>query len=123
MSRGPIVLAVMMMLTFLVDQTQQLCCALFRAVAERCGSKRGLWESARPVLCRRTDVDAPVARSPLVRSEEDGPAVSSGFLVTLTVGLGVCSDDPARWALPSVTGVVRTDPEKYHCLLLARCSV
>jgi hypothetical protein len=33
-------LATLMMLAFLVDQTQQLCCALFRAVWEKLGSKR-----------------------------------------------------------------------------------
>jgi Transposase DDE domain len=45
-----VVLAVLMMLAFLVDQTQQLCCALFRAVAEKCGSKRVLWERLRAVF-------------------------------------------------------------------------
>lgn len=45
-----VVLAVLMMLAFLVDQTQQLCCALFRAVAEKCGSKRTLWERLRALF-------------------------------------------------------------------------
>jgi len=45
-----VVLAVLMMLAFLVDQTQQLCCALFRAVAEKYGSKRGLWERLRALF-------------------------------------------------------------------------
>lgn len=45
-----VVLAMLMMLAFLVDQTQQLCCALFRAVAEKCGSKRGLWERLRALF-------------------------------------------------------------------------
>jgi hypothetical protein len=45
-----VVLAVLMMLAFLVDQTQQLCCALFRAVTEKCGSKRALWERLRAVF-------------------------------------------------------------------------
>ena len=45
-----VVLAVLMMLAFLVDQTQQLCCALFRAVAEKWGSKRGLWERLRALF-------------------------------------------------------------------------
>jgi hypothetical protein len=30
---------------------------------------------------------------------------------------------PARWALASVTGGVRTDPEKYHFLLFSRLPV
>jgi hypothetical protein len=45
-----VVLALLMMLAFLVDQTQQLCCALFRAVAEKWGSKRGLWERLRALF-------------------------------------------------------------------------
>ena len=45
-----VVLAVLMLLAFLVDQTQQLCCALFRAVEQKCGSKRGLWERLRALF-------------------------------------------------------------------------
>ena len=39
-----------MMLAFLVDQTQQLCCALFRAVWTKLGSKRLLWERMRALF-------------------------------------------------------------------------
>jgi hypothetical protein len=42
-----VMFATMMMLAFLVDQTQQLCCALFRAVWTKLGSKRLLWERMR----------------------------------------------------------------------------
>jgi hypothetical protein len=42
-----VVFATMMMLAFLVDQTQQLCCALCRAVWTKLGSKRLLWERMR----------------------------------------------------------------------------
>ena len=35
------------MLAFLVDQTQQLCCALFQSVWKKLGSKISLWESIR----------------------------------------------------------------------------
>src|SRR2546425_8790797 len=45
-----VVLATLMMLAFLTDQTQQLCCALFRAVWEKLGRKRLLWERMR-ALC------------------------------------------------------------------------
>src|SRR5882672_6088510 len=45
-----VVLAVLMKLAFLVDQTQQLCCALFRAVWEKLGSKRLLWERMRALF-------------------------------------------------------------------------
>jgi hypothetical protein len=43
-------LALLMMLAFLVAQAQQLCCGLFRAVAEKWGSKRGLWERLRALF-------------------------------------------------------------------------
>jgi len=42
-----VVFAMLMMLAFLVDQVQQLCCALFRAVWSKLGSKRALWEQLR----------------------------------------------------------------------------
>jgi hypothetical protein len=45
-----VVLAMLMMLAFLVDQTQQLCCALFQAVWAKLGSKRLLWERMRAVF-------------------------------------------------------------------------
>jgi hypothetical protein len=42
-----VVFAMLMMLAFLVDQTQQLCCPLFQAVWEKLGSKRALWDNLR----------------------------------------------------------------------------
>lgn len=42
-----VVLAMLMMLAFLTDQVQQLCCPLFRAVWQNFGSKRALWENLR----------------------------------------------------------------------------
>src|SRR5919202_3736647 len=45
-----VVFATLMMLAFLVDQTQQLCCALFRAVWTKLGSKRLLWERLRALF-------------------------------------------------------------------------
>ena len=42
-----VVFAMLMMLAFLVDQVQQLCCPLFRAVWKKAGSKRALWEKIR----------------------------------------------------------------------------
>ena len=46
----------LMMLAFLVDQTQQLCCVLFRSVWEKLGSKRSLWENVRSLfLCFKLD--------------------------------------------------------------------
>jgi hypothetical protein len=37
----------LMMLSFLADQLQQLCCALFQAALKKEGSKRSLWEAMR----------------------------------------------------------------------------
>src|SRR5881409_1972922 len=45
-----VVFAMLMMLAFLVDQTQQLCCALFRAVWAKLGSKRLVWERLRALF-------------------------------------------------------------------------
>jgi DDE family transposase len=45
-----VVFAMVMMLAFVVDQTQQLCCALFRAVWTKLGSKRLLWERMRALF-------------------------------------------------------------------------
>jgi hypothetical protein len=45
-----VVFAMVMMLAFLVDQTQQLCCALFRAVWAKMGSKRHWWERMRSLF-------------------------------------------------------------------------
>jgi len=44
------VFAMLMMLAFLVDQTQQLCSALFRAAWRKLGSKRALWENMRSLF-------------------------------------------------------------------------
>jgi hypothetical protein len=45
-----VVFATLMMLAFFVDQTQQLCCALFQAVGVKLGSKRLLWERMRALF-------------------------------------------------------------------------
>jgi hypothetical protein len=42
-----VVFAMLMMLAFLVDQVQQHCCPLFRAVWKKLGSKRALWDNLR----------------------------------------------------------------------------
>ena len=44
-------LALLMMLAFLVDQTQQLCCPLFQAAWKKLGTKRHLWEQIRHCFC------------------------------------------------------------------------
>jgi hypothetical protein len=45
-----VVFALLMMLAFLVDQVQQLCCPLFQAVWGKMGSKRRLWERMRALF-------------------------------------------------------------------------
>jgi len=45
-----LVFAMLMMLAFLVDRTQQLCCKLFRAVWTKLGSKRALWDRMRSLF-------------------------------------------------------------------------
>ena len=45
-----VVFAMVMLLAFLVDQTQQLCCALCRAVWVKLGRKRLLWERMRSLF-------------------------------------------------------------------------
>jgi len=45
-----VVFAMLMMLAFLVDQTQQLCCTLFQSVWKKLGSKKALWESIRSLF-------------------------------------------------------------------------
>ena len=45
-----VVFAMLMMLAFLVDQTQQRCCTLFQAVWTKLGSKRLLWERMRALF-------------------------------------------------------------------------
>ena len=42
-----VILAMLMMLAFLVDQTQELCCPLFQAVHRKLGSRRLLWDNLR----------------------------------------------------------------------------
>ena len=42
-----VVFAMLMMLAFLVNQVEQLCCPLFRATWSKLGSKRALWEQVR----------------------------------------------------------------------------
>ncbi len=41
------ILAMLMMLAFLVDQTQELCCPLFQAVRKKRGIRRSLWDHQR----------------------------------------------------------------------------
>ncbi len=44
------IFVMLMMLAFLVDQTQQLCYALFRSVWKKAGSKKALWERMRALF-------------------------------------------------------------------------
>jgi hypothetical protein len=51
-----VVFMTLTLLAFLVDQTQQLSCGLFRAAWEKAGSKRALWEKMRSIF-EMTDLD------------------------------------------------------------------
>jgi hypothetical protein len=42
-----VVFAMLMMLAFLVDQTQELCCPLFQSVHKKLGSRRAVWDHVR----------------------------------------------------------------------------
>ena len=42
-----VVLATLMMLAFLVNQIEQLCCPVFRAAWKKVGTKRALWDHVR----------------------------------------------------------------------------
>jgi hypothetical protein len=44
------IFVILMMLVFLVDQTQQLCCTLFQSVWKKTGSKRALWDRMRALF-------------------------------------------------------------------------
>jgi hypothetical protein len=73
-----VVFAMVMLLAFLVDQTQQLCCALFQAVWAKLGSKRLLWERMR-ALC---DDDALVSMRPLLEALLHGLKKSSPLVAS-----------------------------------------
>jgi len=45
-----VVFVMLMMLAFLVDQTQQICCPLFQSVWDKLGSKRALWDRMRSLF-------------------------------------------------------------------------
>lgn len=45
------VFTMLMMLAFLIDQAQALCCSLFRAARKMAGTKRGLWQEMRTLFC------------------------------------------------------------------------
>jgi hypothetical protein len=44
------VFVTLMMLAFLVDQTQQLCCTLFQSAWKKVGTKKSLWETIRALF-------------------------------------------------------------------------
>ena len=94
----------LMLLAFLVDQTQQLGCALFRAVWTTLGSKRLLWERIRTLFYGYAlAVDAATARNPVIRLAEAPTALGGGFLLSASDALVRPSfreprDIPSSWA-------------------------
>ena len=58
------VFALLMMLAFLVDQIQQLCCPLFQSALERLESKKALWDRMRALFqCFHLDSMATLYRA------------------------------------------------------------
>jgi hypothetical protein len=72
-----VVLAMLMMLAFLLDQTQQLCCPLFAAAWEKCISKRALWERLREIF-HQFNVDSMQAIYEAVLSDRK-PSLKNAF--------------------------------------------
>src|SRR5712691_11052517 len=90
-----VVLATRMMLAFLVDQTQQLCCGLFRAGWHQLGSKRRLWELLRALFF----ADALESMSPLLealfaRLQKAAPVIAVHASSSLQGVLGVSVGEP-----------------------------
>ena len=79
-----VVFAMLMMLAFLVDQTQQLCCALFRVVWAKLGSKRMLWERMR--VCFMTmpwSACASCSRRSYMASRSRAPELPSILVISI----------------------------------------
>jgi hypothetical protein len=87
-----VVLAMVMRLAFLVDQTQQLCCALLQAVWAKLGSQRLLWERLRAWLYD----DALASMRQLFEALWYGFKKSSP-LVTLDSSSSPCLSDTTAW--------------------------
>jgi hypothetical protein len=67
-----------MMLAFLVDQAQQLCCALFQAVLKKLSSKKNLWERMRSLFnCFRLESMEMLYRALLHGFEKTEPIIGS----------------------------------------------
>ena len=68
------VLMMLMMLAFLVDQTAQLSCPLFRAAYEKAKSKRTLWERQRVLFFELAFENMTELYKRIIRGFEDFPA-------------------------------------------------
>lgn len=68
------VLMMLMMLAFLVDQTAQLACPLFRAAYEKAKSKRTLWERQRVLFFELAFENMTELYQRIIRGFEDFPA-------------------------------------------------
>ena len=90
-----VVFAMLMMLAFLVDQTQQLGCALFQAVWAKLGSKRLRWERMRALF----DDEALSSMRPLCDALVEGVKKSSPIMAL---------DSSSSPSLSSATACQRT---------------
>ena len=87
-----VVLAMLMLLAFLVDQTQQLCCPQFAAAWKMCISKRALWERLREIVHQFSALHARDLRSRAFDTQ-----TASEYLVGFVIsGVGL----PLKPALP-----------------------
>lgn len=78
-----VVFALLMMLAFLVDQTQQLCCPLFRAVWQKFGSKRAaMGQPAFSLPALRLHVHAAFVCSHAERLGQRAAGSPAGYLLT-----------------------------------------
>ena len=91
-----VVLAMLMMLAFLVDQTSQFCGA-FSAALAKCGSKRALWEGVREMFHRFTVSSMAEIYAALLYGHEkaDGPLTWRHFLKAAWLTLSGAFDFPS----------------------------
>ena len=84
-----VVLAMLMMLAFLVDQVQQLCCPLFQATLKKMKTKRALWEIWLSLSLLYLSIDgAPLPGHAQRSRQEPAPAASAEHLLNGSLGLG-----------------------------------
>ena len=104
-----------MMLAFLVDQVQQLCCPLCQAVWAKLGSKRRLWEKMRSLFAVCPGLPAEPVRSALLRCEEIGFHPRRRFLLSDLLTRSVaCPKNRPRFHLQGLSASERNAQLTWH---------